>query len=192
MPRAKRTLPAPADDNILTDADPLKGLDLPPDPVTPRARRGRRPSAEAGTRIRSTGTTRTSSTAALRASVQQELHIYLELAAGAWAMRDPVCAGVLTEPVPVPTAKGVVTMDRTEAIAARITNILARYPKVMGRLSKTGVIGDFLMIVNLVWPVAVTVMQHHGPGSAGHEGEPDEDLNRYTSQPAGFTVGGVG
>jgi hypothetical protein len=160
--------------------------------VTPRARRGRRPSAEAGTRTRSTGTTRASSTAAVRASVQAELHMYLELLAGAWALRDPVCAGVLIQPVTVPTAKGVVEMDRTEAIAQRITNILARYPKALTRLSKTGVIGDLVMTANLMWPVAAMVMQHHGPGGLRHEGEPDEDLSRYGGPPAGIRLGGAG
>jgi hypothetical protein len=183
MPRAKRTAPAPADDNILADADPLKGLDLPPDPVTPRARRGRRPSTDGAPRTRTRTAPPRTTTAALKASVQQELHMYLEMGAGAWAMRDPICAAVMIEPVQVPTTKGVVEMDRTEAIAARITNILARYPKVLTRLSKTGAIGDFLMIVNLMWPVAAMVMQHHGPGGVGHDVEP-EDLDRYAAAAA--------
>ena len=177
MPRARRS--DPDEDR----PDPLEKLELQQDPAPRATRHRRRPTDDdapgPGRRLSSRSpAVRTTTTAALRASVQAELHTGLELLAGVWAVRDPVCSTVLTEPVQVPTAKGLVELDRTEAIAARIVNILARYPKVIKKLSETGVVMDFLMLGSLLWPIGVTIAAHHGPGGDRHEGR-DEDLSAF-------------
>ena len=174
MPRARR------DAETIPADDPLVDLDLAKDPET-RSTRPRR--SRAGAARTRTPTTRTTATA-MRAAVQEELHIGLGLLAGMISVKDP-CGEIFYEVVQVPTGKGVVELDRIEAIAQRTTNIIARYPKALKRLSEGGVLMDYLMLASLLWPVAVSVVAHHRPGGDRHEEREPEDLSIYAAHTAG-------
>lgn len=153
------------------DADPAPG-------ETPK-RRGRPPGSKNRQSAANTGETPT--IARLRTKVQIEIYAYLSLAANGWALIDEDCAAPLFQQATIPTATGPQKVERLEAIADRITAIIARNPELLEKFAKTGVVGDIVTLIVLIAPVAKNVISAHGPGGHGHE--PDrgvkDDLNAY-------------
>lgn len=97
----------------------------------------------------------------LKNEVKAELTVYAQMAAMAFAMRDPNCAMVLNA--------------QSEAIADSITDLLARYPGVLEKFHQTGVIGDWLKVFMAVAPVMKAIWSHHIVKDVSPENEsPDE------------------
>lgn len=104
--------------------------------------------------------------------VATELYGFASMFVGLLGMKDPDCAGLLTEPVNTPNGE----QERLEAIVERTVNLLARSDKVLSGLATTGIIGEIAMLGSLLLPVARQVWQAHGPNGHGH-GEKEENLD---------------
>jgi hypothetical protein len=165
---ARRT--TPAIEAELADTE-LPGLeDLPQDPAPAPARRGRPRKAAApvkkaaGNRGRiptRTATGRIRSKAELRAQVGTEVYTWLTLAAGAWEMTDPDCAGLLYEATP----QG---QERLMVVAERLTNMLCRNDSVAEFIVSSGIVGDAVALLGALLPIGKAVFKAHGPGGHGH------------------------
>ena len=177
MPRARVVPPSLPDDD--DEALVTPGA-VPPDP-RPRASRGAgRPRKTApklaGNRGRiatRTASGRIMSEAQMVAKVRAELGMWLEIAAGGWEAADPECAASLFEPIRT-------GQPRLDAIADRLTAIVARNKTLLVSVSKTGIVGDVVALLALLAPVGKTMWQTHGPSGRGHSDTGvSDDLNNY-------------
>lgn len=159
MPRAKRT-------EILEDQplSGLEGLDQDPEPAAPKPR-GRKPRAAGKAKAAAKTPARRATKAALRAKVQDEVTMYLSLAAAGWELRDPDCAAAATQ-------------ERIAVIAERLTSMIARNDALLEMAGKSGIIGDIVALIHAAWPIGRAVWQAHGPAGTGHAVE-DQDYGRY-------------
>lgn len=160
MPRRKATV-----DEF--EEIPLPGADsLDPDPL-PRAARGRPRKVAvkaAGNRgripARGTGG-RILSKTAMHNKVRDEIELYLSLTVAGWELRDPICAASATP-------------ERIGAIADQITAMIARSDTLLETMSKSGILGNAVILLNALMPIAREVWAHHGPSGQGHR--PDEGM----------------
>lgn len=113
------------------------------------------------------------------AKVREEGYFWLSMVAAGWEIRDPECAGVLTESV---TIRGK-EVERLEAITDRLVGIVAKYDDLLDFLAKSGVIGEAAMLGTLLWPVGKRVLKHHGPTGIGHQ-TPEESYADRAQYPA--------
>lgn len=174
MPRAR----AIKDTGIVDESLP----GMPQDPAPAGAKRG--PGRPRGSTTKKTTAKigirgsdgRAVSKAQLKQQVATELYGFASLFAGMWSLRDPICAGVLTEEVTLP---GLGTQERLAAIVDQAVEILARNDKVLTVLAAGGVIGQVGMLASLLMPVAKQVWHSHGPGGDQHGIESEVDYEKY-------------
>lgn len=180
MPRPRRVAEEPIKDEALPG---LSDLDQDPQPAGSR-RRGRPPGSttkKAAPKITArTSTGRVASKAQLKAQVATELYGIVSMFAALWDMRDPECAGVLTEQVM--TING--QQERLAAIVEQTVELLSGNDKVLAAMANAGMIGRASVLAGLLVPVGKTVWKAHGPGghrhgAAGLEGDPNGYAAHY-------------
>lgn len=168
MPRRKTTAAAELGEAGLPGLD---GLDHDPEPAATRTRTRRAPAKAAGNRgkvpARTTGG-RIMSKAQMTAKVREEIGMYLDLMAGGWEIRDPICAQAATA-------------DRIAVIADRLTSMIARSDSLLVMATKTGIIGDIVALLSAGLPIIKEVWRAHGPGGTGHA-SPEEVAAGYADQ----------
>lgn len=169
MPRARTKL-------IDQELPGLDQLDQDPAPAATRTRAKRTPAKAAGNRGKvpaRTATGRIMSKAQMQAKVRDEVGMYLNLMAGGWEMRDPICAQAATQ-------------ERIDVIADRLTSMIARSDGLLEMATKTGIIGDIVALLSAAFPIAREVWRAHGPGGEGHKSV--EEVQRgYAEQFPAFT-----
>lgn len=133
-------------------------------PAAAKPARGRIPSRA--------GTGRIMSKAAMQEKVSTEIYAVVSMMAAGWEFRDPDCAAVVFEP----TNDGT---ERLKAITDRITAMVARNPDLLVKFAQTGLLGDILQLIILVFPIAKAVFKAHGPGGTGHGEQVQIDANQF-------------
>lgn len=173
MPRRR------SDTTVLVDV-PLEGLDLDQDPTPVRRGPGRprkttapAPAKPVGSRkiTARTPTGRIASKQSMVSEARDEIEMLLTLGVMGWSARDPECAAVAEQQVPI--------------IADRMVAIIARNDKVLRKIAETGILGDIVKLAAATLPVIKAVWQAHGPTGTGHGEAPDVDLDRYPAYAAG-------
>lgn len=81
-----------------------------------------------------------------KAAVRDELQGYLEMLALGWSMRCDACGGSLS--------------DQSEKIADKLSAIIVRTPRLLEWFASGNAIGDYVLLVQAVFPVAKTAIQH--------------------------------
>lgn len=112
------------------------------------------------------------SKAAMQEKVSTEIYAVVSMMAAGWEFRDPECAKVVFEP----TNSGD---ERLKAITDRITAMVARNNDLLVKFAQTGLLGDILQLIILVFPIAKAVFKAHGPGGTGHGEEMAFDASSY-------------
>lgn len=86
-------------------------------------------------------------TPALKKKISAEIEAYIEFAALPIVLRDPTCGQALHE--------------QAKPIADAIANLLARNPELAHKFLATGVLGDWLKLLSVTYPVLKAVFDHH-------------------------------
>lgn len=86
-------------------------------------------------------------TAKVKAEMQESLEAYLSLAAGMWAMSDPLC--------------GNVAMNQSKVIAERLVPLLARNQTAVRYFRSSSTFKDTLDLILVLAPVAQMIGRHH-------------------------------
>lgn len=150
MPRARRT--------VLADAELPGGEDIgqDPAPAASRTRARRVPAKRAPARASTRKAPRALTEAQMVSKVRDEVGMYLSLIAGGWELKDPICAETATQ-------------ERIDAVADKVTAIIARSSSALELASKTGIIGEIVGLIHALWPIAREVWRNHGPTGVGHK-----------------------
>jgi hypothetical protein len=87
--------------------------------------------------------------------VREQIEFFINLSAGGWSMRDPVCAASVSE-------------ERAAAMSKHLTNMLARNDRLLAYAANSGIIGDIVGLLHAAVPIIREVASHHGPGGDRH------------------------
>lgn len=104
-------------------------------------------------------------TAKIRKEVAEEIQAYLEMAALAWSVRDRCCAEVLS--------------DESKKIADKLTDIIARNPRLLAYFRNAGVLGSWVQLYMVCKPVVDSVIAHHVRHEIGTGEENGIDLAAF-------------
>lgn len=121
------------------DTDPEPSDDGPGihEPVAPPPRRGRAPVTPLYPPV----------TKQQEREVRDELAALMKIAALMWSVPDPECGGVFNE--------------QSAAIAASLTNLLKRNPRLLASLQGAGWLGDWVGLAMAITPVVRAIYAHH-------------------------------
>lgn len=86
-------------------------------------------------------------TAKVRKEIAEEIAAYLEVVALTWSLRDEPCASALS--------------DASQNIADKLTNILAKNPRLLTLFRQAGFIGDWVQLYIAAKPVVEAIYRHH-------------------------------
>lgn len=116
--------------------------------------------------------------AQLKAKVKTELYAFASMGFEMWEINDPDCAGPWLDSVNTPYGE----MQRLEAIIDRMVDIMARNDSVLEFFAKTGVIGEGLMLGQLLMKPIKALIKAHGPGGTGHRRNEEEIASDYQAR----------
>lgn len=176
MPRRKATVTESA---IVDEPMPgMENLGRDPEPVAER----RRPGRPRGSATKKPGALRGAngrivSKASLKAQAATELLAVGTMLARIWEWRDPECAGVLFEPVDLPTGQ----TQRLAGIVEEVVDILGQNDKVLAVFTNTGMIARLGVLGMLTMPIVSRVWAAHGPGGHGHRPIEQAETSDYAT-----------
>lgn len=105
-------------------------------------------------------------TPALKKRIAAELEAYGQFLAMPILIRDPVC--------------GEVVQRQVKPAADAIADIMAEYPEIAHKFMATGILGKWMKLFAVLWPVVQVVYAHHiAPKSDDDEGAGGVDLDEY-------------
>lgn len=168
------------------DQDTIPSLeDLAQDPAPAPVRRERAPRKAAPRKAAGnrgkiptrTSTGRIQSKAEVRQKVATEVETWLNLAVGSWQMVDEECAGLMYEQ----TRTGE---ERLQVVCDRVTSMLCRNDTVARYVAESGIIGDAVVLLTALLPVAKAVYANHGPNGYGHRSREEVKGEWATQYPA--------
>jgi hypothetical protein len=110
--------------------------------------------------------------------VREELDAIIKMAALAWSVPDPVCGGALNE--------------QSQAIAAALTNLLKRNPRLLATLRSAGWLGDWVAFGVAAMPVIKAINRHHFMPAQDKDSPDDPTAPRLAEFPAFLPRSGTG